>query len=143
MSALTSALGVLNDMVSAALLLVGAAFCLISGIGLVRFPDTVSRLHAASKAQTLGLLFVVLGAVLQMPLGKAPALLLVAAFSLLTAPVTGHIVARIAYRTDAVERRQIVLDELAARLISEKRLRSGERDRDPDADRGPEPPGDH
>ncbi|WP_228081637.1 monovalent cation/H(+) antiporter subunit G [Streptomyces profundus] len=134
-------MNVVNDVVSSALLLVGAAFCLISGIGLVRFPDTVSRLHAASKAQTLGLLFVVLGVVLQMPLGKAPALLLVAAFSLLTAPVTGHIVARIAYRTDAVERRQIVLDELAARLISEKRLRSDDRDRERGRGRDREPPG--
>ncbi|MDT0268000.1 monovalent cation/H(+) antiporter subunit G [Streptomyces sp. DSM 44915] len=111
----------LGDLISGVLLLTGALFCLVAGIGLVRFPDTVSRLHAASKAQTLGLLLVVLGAVFQTPLGKTPALLLVGAFSLLTAPVTGHIVARIAYRTDAVERRRIVLDELAARLISERR----------------------
>ncbi|KAB8159532.1 Na+/H+ antiporter subunit G [Streptomyces sp. 3MP-14] len=122
----------IGDVVSGVLLLTGAGFCLVSGIGLVRFPDTVSRLHAASKAQTLGLLLVVLGAVFQTPLGKTPALLLVGAFSLLTAPVTGHIVARIAYRTDAVERRQVVLDELAARLIDER----GPDERGPDGRKG-------
>lgn len=125
-------MGVLAEVTSSVLMLAGAGFCLLSGIGLVRFPDTVSRLHAASKAQTLGLLLVVLGAVLHTPPGKTPALLLVGAFSLLTAPVTGHIVARIAYRTDAVERRRVVLDELAARLISERRPDDREPpDRDP------------
>ncbi|SOD65798.1 multisubunit sodium/proton antiporter, MrpG subunit [Streptomyces zhaozhouensis] len=127
---------VVVDVVSAVLMLVGAGFCLLSGIGLVRFPDTVSRLHAASKAQTLGVLLVVLGAVLQTPAGKAPSLLLIALFSLLTAPVTGHIVARIAYRTDAVERRRVVLDELATRLVDE-RPAEGRRpdDREPPAPR--------
>ncbi|RMI42053.1 monovalent cation/H(+) antiporter subunit G [Streptomyces triticirhizae] len=132
-------MGLLGDVISGVLLLTGAAFCLVSGIGLVRFPDTVSRLHAASKAQTLGLLLVVLGAVFQTPLGKAPALLLVGAFSLLTAPVTGHIVARIAYRTDAVERRQVVLDELAARLIDERGPNGREGDERGPEDREPPP----
>ncbi|TNM34658.1 monovalent cation/H(+) antiporter subunit G [Streptomyces sedi] len=131
------------DVVSAVLILAGAGFCLLSGIGLVRFPDTVSRLHAASKAQTLGVLLVVLGAVLQTPAGKAPSLLLIALFSLLTAPVTGHIVARIAYRTDAVERRRVVLDELATRLVDEHSPDDRRRDGGEPDDRRPddrEPP---
>ncbi|RKN42474.1 monovalent cation/H(+) antiporter subunit G [Streptomyces hoynatensis] len=101
---------------SAALLLAGAAFCLLSGVGLVRFRDTVSRLHAASKVQTLGLLLTVVGASLTAPATEIPSLLLLAVFSLLTAPVTGHVVGRVAYRTEAADRAGLHPDELARRL---------------------------
>ncbi|MCZ9336218.1 monovalent cation/H(+) antiporter subunit G, partial [Streptomyces sp. TRM76130] len=53
--------------VTAVLLPAGAAFCLLGALGLLRFPDTASRLHAAAKAQTLGLLLVLVGAAAQMP----------------------------------------------------------------------------
>ena len=107
------------EVASAALLLLGAAFCLVSGVGLVRFRDTVSRLHAASKVQTLGVLLTVVGAACTAPATEVPALLLLAVFSLLTAPVTGHVVGRIAYRTQAADRARLRPDELARRLEPE------------------------
>ena len=42
------------DLLVAFLLLVGAAFALIAAIGLLRLPDLYTRMHAASKAGTLG-----------------------------------------------------------------------------------------
>ena len=41
--------------------LAGAFFCLAGTVGLLRFPDTLTRLHALTTADNLGLGFVVLG----------------------------------------------------------------------------------
>ncbi|GAA2406271.1 hypothetical protein GCM10010420_37710 [Streptomyces glaucosporus] len=104
------------DAVSAVLLLTGAVFCLLGAVGLLRFPDTLSRLHASSKAQTLGVLLALLGAAVRVPLPYAGLLLLIALFQLFTAPVTGQVVGRVAYRTGAVDRRTLLTDDLAGRL---------------------------
>jgi multicomponent Na+:H+ antiporter subunit G len=53
------------DLMTAALLVVGAAFFGGGTLGLLRFPDSLSRLHALAKADNLGLGFVVAGLVLQ------------------------------------------------------------------------------
>ena len=47
------------DLIAAVLLLLGGLLSLAAGVGLVRFPDALSRLHAATKPQVLGLVFVV------------------------------------------------------------------------------------
>ncbi|MGC9540517.1 monovalent cation/H(+) antiporter subunit G [Streptomyces sp. UG1] len=109
-------MNVVRDAVTAVLLPAGAAFCLLAAVGLLRFPDTASRLHAAAKAQTLGLLLILLGVAVRLPLNHAPVLLLVALFQLLTAPVTSQIIGRTAYRAQALDRRLLVRDELADRL---------------------------
>ena len=54
------------DIISAALLLLGGVMALTAAIGIVRFPDTLSRMHAATKPQTFGLLLVLLGAMLRL-----------------------------------------------------------------------------
>lgn len=50
---------------SGLLLLIGAAFYLAGTVGLLRFPDVYARLHALTKADNLGLGFLVLGLALQ------------------------------------------------------------------------------
>ncbi|CAH1386786.1 monovalent cation/H(+) antiporter subunit G [Candidatus Nitrotoga sp. M5] len=55
------------DLLSAVLLIIGAAFFLAGTVGLLRFPDVYTRLHALTKADNLGLGFTVLGLVLQAP----------------------------------------------------------------------------
>ncbi|MFD0313462.1 monovalent cation/H(+) antiporter subunit G [Streptomyces flavalbus] len=110
---------VVRDVLTAVLFPAGAVFCLLGAVGLLRFPDTGSRLHAAAKAQTLGLLLVLLGAAAQLPSRHAPVLVLVAVFQMLTAPVTSQIVGRTAYRVDGLDRRSLVRDELAERLTKD------------------------
>lgn len=107
---------VVRDAVTAVLLPAGAVFCLLGALGLHRFPDTVSRLHAAAKAQTLGVLLILVGAAAQMSLRHAPVLLLVALFQLFTVPITSQIIARTAYRTHGLDRDRLLCDELADRL---------------------------
>lgn len=108
------------DVWSAVLLLAGAVFCLLSAVGLLRFPDTTSRLHAAAKAQSFGLLLILGGAAAQIPVRYASGLALVAVFQVVTVPVTGQIVGRAAYRIGAVNKHALVVDELGERLAAEE-----------------------
>ena len=50
----------------AVLVLAGSTLALTAAIGVVRFPDTLSRMHAATKPQVLGLLLVLVGAAIRL-----------------------------------------------------------------------------
>ena len=102
----------LSDVVAFGCLLAGAALCLTAGLGLVRFPDVLSRMHAGTKPQVLGVLLVMVGAAIRLD-GWANAwmLLLVAAFQLLTAPVSAQMISRVAYRRRHVRRDLLLVDE--------------------------------
>jgi multicomponent Na+:H+ antiporter subunit G len=101
------------DVIAVACLLVGAFFCLTAGVGLVRFPDVLSRMHAGTKPQVVGVLLIMTGSAIRL-VGSSVIwmLLLVAAFQLLTAPVSAHMVSRIAYRRRHVRRDLLLVDEL-------------------------------
>jgi multicomponent Na+:H+ antiporter subunit G len=101
-----------RDVVSAALLLTGVALAVVAALGLVRFPDVFSRMHAATKPATLGLLLITVGAALRMDGGDAVKLLLVAAFQFVTAPVAAHMIGRAAYRSGAGALERLVVDDL-------------------------------
>ncbi|WP_175047908.1 monovalent cation/H(+) antiporter subunit G [Microlunatus speluncae] len=105
------------DIAGAVLLLLGSLLCLTAAIGLLRLPDVLSRMHAATKPQTLGLLCVLagLGLTLRQP-AVTGLLILVAALQLLTAPVAAHMVARTAYRTHQLDEELMITDELSADL---------------------------
>lgn len=88
-----------TDWIAAAFILLGSIFAMTAAIGIVRFPDTLSRMHAATKPQVIGLVLVLIGAVLRLR-GDVQIwmLVLVGLFTLLTAPVIAHLVGRVAYR---------------------------------------------
>lgn len=111
----------LFDVLSAVLLLSGGVFCVVGAFGLLRFPDVPSRLQAATKPQTLGLLLILLGVALQLDGPGAAGLGLVVFFQVLTAPVLSQLVGRAAYRTDAVRRDTLLVDELESRLAGDSR----------------------
>ncbi len=113
MSGLTDVLGPVADVVAVGCLLAGAFLCLTAGIGLVRFPDVLSRMHAGTKPQVLGVLLVMVGGAIRLQgLSATWMLLLVAAFQLLTAPVSAHMISRVAYRRRHVRRDLLLVDEL-------------------------------
>lgn len=109
-----------GEVASAVLLLLGAAMCLLGALGLVRLPSVLSRLQAATKPQTLGLLLLLGGAALRVPPESAVTLLLVAAFLVVTAPVVSQLVGRSTYRSDTIRREALVVDELADRMPREE-----------------------
>lgn len=112
-------LDVVLDVLAAALMLVGAVLALGAGIGLIRFPDLLARMHTAAKPQVLGLIVVLLGLGLRLRTGHVIwMLVLVALFQLLTAPVAAHMVARAGYRTGKVDPEKLVVDELTRDLAT-------------------------
>lgn len=88
------------DIAGASLVLLGSAFCLVAAVGLLRLPDVLSRMHAASKPQSFGVLLLCVGLALVLRDGGAAAMLaLAASLMLITAPVAAHMMAKAAYRT--------------------------------------------
>jgi multicomponent Na+:H+ antiporter subunit G len=101
------------DVIAMACLLLGAFLCLTAGLGLLRFPDVLSRMHAGTKPQAVGVLLIMVGAAIRLTGSSVTwMLLLVAVFQLLTAPVSAHMVSRIAYRRRHVRRDRMLVDEL-------------------------------
>lgn len=101
------------DVASLVLLLGGAFLAFAAGVGVLRFPDLLSRMHAGTKPQVLGLILVLAGLALRLRSGGAVwALVLVVVFQLLTAPVGAHMVGRAGYRTGKVRDDLLVVDEL-------------------------------
>lgn len=105
------------DVVSVVFLIGGAFLAFAAGVGALRFPDLLSRMHAGTKPQTLGLILVLAGLALRLRTGgEVWALLLVVLFQLLTAPVAAHLVGRAGYRTGKVRKDLLVADELTPEL---------------------------
>ncbi|PGX37475.1 Na+/H+ antiporter subunit G, partial [Priestia megaterium] len=87
------------DVASVVCLLGGALLAFAAGVGVLRFPDLLARMHAGTKPQVLGLVLVLVGLGLRLRDGGAVwALVLVAVFQMLTAPVAAHMVGRAGYR---------------------------------------------
>ena len=92
-------MSILLDLMAGLLLLAGAGFTLVAGIGVLRMEDVYVRMHASTKAGTLGLLLVVAALALNtdraamVEKGVALFLLVIA-----TAPVAAHLVGRAVWR---------------------------------------------
>ncbi|HEY8719141.1 monovalent cation/H(+) antiporter subunit G [Pengzhenrongella sp.] len=105
----------LADVASAICLLGGALLAFAAGVGLVRFPDLLARMHSATKPQVLGLILMLIGLALRLRSGPALWMLaLVGIFQLLTSPVASHMVGRAGYRTGKVRSSELLVDELTA-----------------------------
>ncbi|MET0303409.1 MAG: monovalent cation/H(+) antiporter subunit G [Microbacteriaceae bacterium] len=102
------------DTIAAVSLVLGGALSLAAGVGLMRFPDALSRLHAGTKPQILGLVFIVAAiAIEDRSWSTLLALAPVVVFQMLTAPVAAHMVSRAGYRTGNYQAELLVADELA------------------------------
>ncbi|WP_350004093.1 monovalent cation/H(+) antiporter subunit G [Pseudarthrobacter sp. WHRI 8279] len=103
------------DVLSAVFMIVGATMSLGAAIGLLRFPDLLSRMHSATKPQVLGLFLLLASIGLQMRTWWVwPVLLVAWIFQLLTVPVSAHMVGRAGYRTKHLHRELLTSDELEA-----------------------------
>ncbi len=102
------------DVLASIALLLGCSLALVAGIGLLRFPDVLTRMHGATKPQTLGMVLVLVAIGLRAEDRSAIAILaLVGLFALMTAPVSAHMLGRAAFRTGRVDRSALSRDDLA------------------------------
>jgi multicomponent Na+:H+ antiporter subunit G len=85
----------MTEKITGILFLLGALFILVSAIGLVRFSDLYTRMHATTKATSFGLLLIVIGIGIFFNTGivwlKA---ILVILFIYITAPLASHSIAQ-------------------------------------------------
>jgi len=100
------------DWITATALSIGGFFFLAGTVGLLRFPDVHSRLHALTKADNLGLGFVVLG--LSFQAGALPVVLklvLIWLLSLLASSTSCYLIANSAARNRILQQRNVGGDE--------------------------------
>ena len=87
------------DIVASVFLVLGSLMSLLAGIAVLRFPDTMSRIHAATKPQVLGIILLMVGLGLRLGSpGVIGMLVLIVILQFVTAPVSAHLTVRVAYR---------------------------------------------
>lgn len=88
-----------REIISALFVLAGALLTLASAIGLLRFRDTLSRMHPSAKPQVLGLVLILIGAGIRVfPNIDLGMLVLAGIVAVCTAPVIANRVGNVAYR---------------------------------------------
>lgn len=101
------------QIIASVLLLLGAFFTLVAAIGVLRLPDILMRMHASTKAGTLGTGFILLAvAVLTPDVGIITRSLATIAFLIITAPIAAHLIGRAAYVVGTKLWINTVIDEL-------------------------------
>ncbi len=102
------------ETITALLMLAGGIFSFVAALGMLRLPDTIIRMHAATKAGALGagLIFLAL-AVYYLELSITLRALAAVFFLLLTAPVAAHLIGRAAYCSRVNLWHKTWVDELA------------------------------
>ncbi|GAA0587074.1 monovalent cation/H(+) antiporter subunit G [Caenispirillum bisanense] len=106
----------LSDVVVAFLLLSGGFFSLVAALGVVRLPDVFIRMHASTKAGTLGGGLIMAAVAVELwDAGVTARVIAIIAFLLLTAPIAAHIIGRAAYRIGVPLWEASVVDEWRGR----------------------------
>ena len=100
------------DVLTTLMWVAGAAFALLAALGVLRMPDVFTRMQASTKASTLGLGCLLVGAALQLgDFASVIRVVSIMAFILLTTPVAAHVIARASYLADVPLWDGTVLDE--------------------------------
>jgi len=86
-------------------LLVGSAFIVVGVIGLLKFNDPMTRLHAPTKVGTLGIGMLLLASMLNALAAGDPSIheFLIMAFLFVTAPISAHFIAKVSIHRRACE----------------------------------------
>jgi multicomponent Na+:H+ antiporter subunit G len=109
-------IGTILEILAGLLLVGGGAFSLISALGVLRLPDVLIRMHASSKAGTVGAGMILLAVAVLYGGGEIVARAIAAIFFLLlTVPVASHMIGRAAYVTGVKLWSGTVIDELRER----------------------------
>lgn len=104
---------VIADTLSGAFLILGAFLSLAAGVGLLRFPDAIARMHATTKPQIMGLIFILAAVALQQRrLSTILVLATLLGFQMMTAPISAHMIGRAGYRTGVIAAGSLLVDEL-------------------------------
>ncbi len=104
-------LSVLKAGISVGLVLFGVSMLTLAVYGIVRMPDIYTSLHAASKIAVIGVIPILGGIFLQGNASQIARTALIVAFLILSSPVSGHVIGRLAYLNRQPMERGDTLDE--------------------------------
>lgn len=116
-------LNVIGEFGGAFLIFIGSIMSVISAIGIIRFPDVYTRAHAATKTAALAALLTLVGTLIYFVFRDSffsVRLLLAIVFLFITAPVSGHLILRSAYRSKVKMTETTVEDELKPVLFPDE-----------------------
>ena len=104
------------EILVAVLLVLGGFFAFMAALGVVRLPDLLIRMHASTKAGTLGCGLILLALALHFgETGVVTRALATIVFLMVTAPIAAHMIGRAAYRAGVPLWPGTVIDELGRR----------------------------
>lgn len=87
----------LAQIIGSFFLIFGLFFCAVGVLGIMRFPDVYTRIHASGKVSSLGIIGILAGTAFLMP-ETALEVIVLGIFLLVAAPVASHAIALAAYR---------------------------------------------
>jgi len=103
----------MSELISSILGLLGALFCFIAALGVLRMPDILLRMHASTKAGTLGISLLLISAAVHFGTFPVTAkVILIIIFMFIANPIAAHVLARAAYFIDIPLWKGTVIDEL-------------------------------
>ena len=109
------------EIIVSVLLLLGGFFSLVAAIGVFRLPDVLMRMHASTKAGTLGTGFILLAiAVFSPELGVVSRAIATIVFLIITAPVAAHLIGRASYESGIKMWENTIVDEFRNYLDKKK-----------------------
>ena len=103
----------MNDILVSLLLFTGSVFMLLASLGIIRFPDLYTRIHAATKAPSVAMGCILMA--VSIHFWEIPVVvksLLIVFFIFLTLPIGAHMIARAAYLINTPRWEKNVIDEL-------------------------------
>ena len=102
----------MTELITSALLLFGGFMMFVSALGLLRFPDLFTRMHAAAKTGTVGIIALVIAVAVHFQQFDVTVLaILIVAFFFLTAPIATQLIGRAAYQSGVPLWERTVCDE--------------------------------
>ena len=103
----------MNTLINAICMLIGSLFILVAAIGVLRMPDLLMRMHAATKAGTLGTSLILIGVIFHFQKWNVTVeAFLTILFIFITAPIASHLLARAAYFRGIKLAKITIIDEL-------------------------------
>jgi len=104
----------MTDWIIAGLLIAGSLFILVAALGIIRLRDVYMRMHAITKASSLGITLYLIAMIFAKPeLRTAFFSFMIILFIVFTAPIATHLLARVAHAKGIKLSHGSVMDELA------------------------------
>ncbi len=111
----------ISEWIAGILLVLGAFFMLIASIGMVKLPDLYMRIHAATKAPSLGIFLMMVGIIVYfLNWWTSIEGVVVILFVFITAPIGSHMISKVAHKMGVEKYKATITDEMEQEMNVEK-----------------------